>query len=320
MRFKSNADYIKNHRGMSHSFPAIAGWTVLITLAVSLVFRSVSWWHIGLWVLLAVLLHVLSDLFNSYGTQAFRPVTRRWIAWNIIHIFDPFIFGAHLVAILLWLTGWARPTVVFPVLYAMLAVYYAWRSVVHRRLSARIPSHDPERREGDQYTLLPTLNLHRWNLVRQSTDCTFAIGEWDKGAVHWIDHTKCDVHPAVEASKKEQGRAGAAERHAVSLRTGPGAALGLRGSLDRYPVPAPQAVSFRSDGHDGRFLQRISILRRLAQRRAPGKTASHERVLTGSPRNSRPLREKDGRSRLFRARDPFDAPFFLRPEVDLGAA
>ncbi|WP_217594968.1 metal-dependent hydrolase [Cohnella sp. GbtcB17] len=204
LRFKSNADYIKNHRGMSHSFPAIAGWTVLITLAVSLLFRSVSWWHIGLWVLLAVLFHVLSDLFNSYGTQAFRPVTRKWIAWNIIHIFDPFIFGAHLVAILLWLTGWARPTVVFPVLYALLAVYYAWRSVVHRRLSARIPSLDPQRREGDQYTLLPTLNLHRWNLVRQSTDCTFAIGEWDKGAVHWIDHTKCDVHPAVEASKKNK--------------------------------------------------------------------------------------------------------------------
>ncbi|MFC5469949.1 metal-dependent hydrolase [Cohnella suwonensis] len=204
LRFKSNADYIKNHRGLSHSFPAIVGWSALITALVSLAFRSIPWWHIGMWVLLAVVVHVFIDLFNSYGTQAYRPVSKQWVAWNIIHIFDPFIFAAHLVAILLWISGFAAPQAIFPVLYGLLVLYYGWRTLVHRRLSGRIPRIDPENKPGDRYTLLPTLSHHRWNVVRTSKDCTFGIGEWDKGRLNWIDVLKCDEHPAIEASKQHE--------------------------------------------------------------------------------------------------------------------
>ncbi|BBI35131.1 metal-dependent hydrolase [Cohnella abietis] len=202
LRFKSNADYIKNHRGLSHSFPAILGWTALITTVISLSFRDIPWWHIGFWVLLAVVVHVTADLFNSYGTQAFRPVSRQWVAWNIIHIFDPFIFFSHLLAILLWVSGIATPQVIFPVLYILLAVYYSWRTLVHRRLAKKIPMQDKEGSNGDRYSLLPTISLYRWNLVRISQDCTYSIGEWDNGKLRWVDVLKCDEHPAIEASKK----------------------------------------------------------------------------------------------------------------------
>jgi inner membrane protein len=201
LRFKSNADYIKNHRGLSHSFPAIICWATLITTAVSLIFRSVPWWHIGFWVLLAVVVHVISDLFNSYGTQAYRPVSKQWIAWNIIHIFDPFIFSTHLLAILLWVSGIASPQVVFPVLYVMLTVYYVWRTMVHRRLSHRISRQDKEGLAGDRYTLIPTVSLYRWHIVRLSQDCTYAVGHWDHGKLQWIDVLRCDDHPAIDASK-----------------------------------------------------------------------------------------------------------------------
>ncbi|MBB6730711.1 metal-dependent hydrolase [Cohnella zeiphila] len=202
LRFKSNADYIKNHRGLSHSLPALAGWTALLTVILSLSFRTVPWTHLMLWILLAVLVHVATDLFNSYGTQAFRPFTSKWIAWNIIHIFDPVIFLSHIAAILLWMTGWAEPRVIFPVLYSLLALYYGWRTLVHRRLAAKLPGTDPDRREGDRYTLLPTLSLSRWNVVRQSSDCRYGIGEWDSGKLVWLETTKCDDDPAVDASKR----------------------------------------------------------------------------------------------------------------------
>jgi inner membrane protein len=202
LRFKSNADYIKNHRGLSHSFPAIAGWSALITTAISLLLRDIPWWHIGFWVLLAVVVHVFSDLFNSYGTQAFRPVSKQWVAWNIIHIFDPFIFSSHLLAILLWISNVATPQVVFPVLYVLLAVYYSWRTLVHRRLSKKIPRHDIEGKKGDRYTLLPTISLYRWNVVRLSQDSTYGVGEWDHGKLKWVDVLKCDDHPAIDASKQ----------------------------------------------------------------------------------------------------------------------
>lgn len=202
LRFKSNADYIKNHRGLSHSIPAIAGWAALITTIISLSFREIPWWHIGFWVLLAVIVHVITDLFNSYGTQVLRPISRQWVAWSIIHIFDPIIFSSHILAILLWISGVASPQVVFPVLYGLLAIYYGWRTFVHRKLLSRIPSMDPKHRPDDRYTLQPTISLYRWNIVRVSKDCTYGIGEWDNGALKWIDVLKCDEHPAIEASKQ----------------------------------------------------------------------------------------------------------------------
>lgn len=204
LRFRSNADYIKHHRGLSHSVPAMLGWAALITLVLSLVFRSVPWTHLGGWVLLAVLVHVATDLFNSYGTQAFRPFTRKWIAWNVIHIFDPIIFLSHIAAILLWMSGLAGPQAIFPTLYGLLVLYYGWRAWVHRRLAAKLPARDPEHRKGDEYTLLPTLSLARWNVVKRSKDCVYSVGEWDNGALVWADKTKCDDHPAVEASKKNK--------------------------------------------------------------------------------------------------------------------
>ncbi|THF82627.1 metal-dependent hydrolase [Cohnella fermenti] len=204
LRFKSNADYIKNHRGLSHSIPAVLGWTVLITLVLALVFPSVPWTHLGAWVLLAVVVHVFTDLFNSYGTQAARPVSKRWIAWNIIHIFDPFIFLSHVAAIVLWASGWAEPRAIFPVLYVIVAVYYGWRAWVHRRIEAKLPALDEQRREGDRYFLLPTLSLYRWNVVRESQDCKFGIGEWENGKLVWIETTSCAQHPAVEASKNNR--------------------------------------------------------------------------------------------------------------------
>lgn len=204
LRLKSNADYIKNHRGLSHSFPAIFGWAAVITACVSLIFRDIPWWHIGFWVLLSVVVHVFIDLFNSYGTQAYRPISRQWVAWNIIHIFDPFIFSTHLLAILLWISGFASPTVIFPVLYGLLAVYYVWRTLVHRNLTRKMPKIDSGRRDKDRYTLMPTVSLYRWNLVKQSEDGTYHIGEWDHGKLSWLDSMKCDVHPALEASREHQ--------------------------------------------------------------------------------------------------------------------
>lgn len=200
LRLKSNADYIRHHRGLSHSFPAILIWTTLITLGLSVLFRDIPWWHLGFWVLLSVVVHVFTDLFNAYGTQALRPISKEWVKWNIIHIFDPFIFTSHLLAILLWGSGAAQPSVIFPILYVLLAGYYIWRTVIHSRLNVTIPTHDPDKRPGDRYTVLPTLSPYRWNVVRRSEDGVFGVGEWNHGRLTWQDTMRCDVHPAADAS------------------------------------------------------------------------------------------------------------------------
>ncbi|KIL42417.1 hydrolase [Gordoniibacillus kamchatkensis] len=201
VRLKGNAAYIRHHRGLSHGLPALVLWTLLITMALGLIFPGASVGHIALWTGIAAAFHVFTDLFNTYGTQALRPFSERWVGWNIIHIFDPFLFFSHLVAILMWSLHLARPEVLFPLLYAIVAVYYVWRTIDHAVLERGLKHKDREYREGDRYTLIPTVHFSNWNVVKRHQDGTYALGELRSGELRWVDEVACANHPAVEASK-----------------------------------------------------------------------------------------------------------------------
>lgn len=204
LRIRGNACYIRNHRGLSHSIPAILLWTIAITGLLQLLYRgSLPWLHVGAWVLLAVVVHVGTDLFNTYGTQAMRPFNEKWISWNIIHIFDPIIFTSHIIAILLWAGGLVNPAILFPALYLLLIVYFVWRTYAARQTVSRLPRLDPEHQKGDSYIAIPTISLSIWNIVKQSEDGVFHIGNLRGSSLRWLDKAKCSTHPAVEKSKSD---------------------------------------------------------------------------------------------------------------------
>lgn len=200
-RMKSNALYIRQHRGPSHSIPAVLLWALLITAGLGLAIPGLPLWHVGLWVLLAVVLHVASDVFNTYGTQAIRPFSEKWISWNIIHIFDPFLFLSHVAAIFIWAVKLAPPEKIFPVLYAIVLLYYIWRTVHHYLLESRLHMKDRTYKQGDRYTLIPTVHIHNWNVVKRKSDGGYAVGELRQKELQWIDQVACATHPAVEISK-----------------------------------------------------------------------------------------------------------------------
>lgn len=201
LRLKSNSLYIRNHRGASHSLPAIIVWTLLITGLAAWITGTYELGRIALWTGLAVCIHVWQDLFNVYGTQALRPFSDRWIAWNIIHIFDPFIFAAHVVAILLWAMRAALPQLIFPVLYAIIVLYYVWRTLAYLFLKSAVKRRDPDHADGDQIFAFPTYKIGVWNIVKRHDDGAFTIGEWAGRKLKWIEHVRSDHHPAIEASK-----------------------------------------------------------------------------------------------------------------------
>jgi inner membrane protein len=202
MRFKGNAAYIKNHRGLSHSLPALVIWTLFITLLLSLVFHNLPILHVGMWVFIAVAFHVFTDLFNTYGTQAARPISEKWIGWNIIHIFDPFIFIVHLLAIILWAVGLGKPEHIFPVLYVVIAVYYVFRTVQHYSLTKSLANKDPLHSADDKYILIPTIHSNVWHVVKTQTTGCYVVGEFKNHQLKWIDSITCSSHPAVDVSKK----------------------------------------------------------------------------------------------------------------------
>ncbi|MNI10362.1 hypothetical protein D3C73_634720 [compost metagenome] len=204
LRLKGNALYIRNHRGITHSLPFLLLWPALITLVIGPIFGFTNLHylsHIALWSFIGVAVHVFTDLFNTYGTQAARPFTEKWIAWNIIHIFDPFIFGSHAAAIILWVSGIIPPAPLFITLYACIALYYIWRTLVHARLTRKLKTKDIHHSAGERYFVIPTISPTRWNVVKAKTDGSYTIGLLNSGRLEWFKHAVCSTHPAVEHSK-----------------------------------------------------------------------------------------------------------------------
>lgn len=217
-RLKNNETYIRQHRGISHSLPAIVLWTFLLTTILYLfVPEPHHYLHLLGWTMLAVSLHVFMDLFNTYGTQAFRPFTNKWISWNIIHIFDPFIFAAHVIAGLLWIFTPAKPQIIFPTLYIVLFIYYIVRTLYHRWLDVKI-SRQMSISDEDTLTVMPTVRFRNWHLMLKHNDGSYELGTCNKGHVYWHETVRSDHHPMIETSRSHPSVAALLDfsRHTVA--------------------------------------------------------------------------------------------------------
>jgi inner membrane protein len=201
-RLKGNSAYIRNHRGWTHSFPMILVWPTLLTFILSYFFPEANLLHTWLWGLLAVFIHVFIDLFNAYGTQALKPIYNRWISWNIISIFDPFIFMIHVIGIALWVSSLYPPGLIFLSVYLVLIIYVSWRTYVHysklRWLKKQV-------NKPGKYTLLPTARWNNWKIILELEDMVL-MGEIHERTINWTGRlSKKDLtHPAAIHSKQTE--------------------------------------------------------------------------------------------------------------------
>lgn len=156
LKLKNNAVYIRNHRGITHSIPAVLLWPILIAGSLELFMPASNMLHVWLWTFLAVFLHVFVDIFNAYGTQALHPFTKKWIAHGMINIFDPFIFTAHIIGFILWYQGF-HPGYTFLNIYIILIAYYVWRYIDKQQTIKMIKKEVPD---ATRVIISPTM---RWS-------------------------------------------------------------------------------------------------------------------------------------------------------------
>jgi inner membrane protein len=161
LKLRNNAKYIRNHRGITHSIPAIVLWSFLITGILTIFIPESNLLHLYLWTLLAIVLHVFVDIFNAYGTQALRPFSKKWIALGIINTFDPFIFFTHVVGIIIWVLG-GHPGYTFLTVYAILIGYYLVRFVMQRNIIHRLHKLIPN---IEQIIISPTMRFRQWHIA-----------------------------------------------------------------------------------------------------------------------------------------------------------
>lgn len=166
LKLRNNAKYIRNHRGLTHSIPAVILWSILITGIIYIFFPESSLFHLSLWTTLAVVLHVFVDIFNAYGTQALRPFTKKWIALGIINTFDPFIFFLHILGILVWAVG-GHQGYTFLSVYVVLIGYYILRYLMQQRIFR-----DVHEKFGDVERIIisPTIRFRQWHLAIMTKD------------------------------------------------------------------------------------------------------------------------------------------------------
>lgn len=201
LKLKNNAKYIRNHRGITHSIPAIILWPLLITGAIYAFVPEVNLLHLWIWTFLAVILHVFVDIFNAYGTQALRPFSKKWVALGVINTFDPFIFFSHIVALIIWRYG-ADPGFTFLILYGIIFIYYLMRfyakNVVINAVKEKIE-------DTTEITISPTYRFNHWHLA-VTTKTKFYVARAFKDQVKILDvYEKVPVpeNTVMEAAQKD---------------------------------------------------------------------------------------------------------------------
>lgn len=161
LKLRNNAVYIRHHRGITHSIPAVILWPLLISGVLWLFMQDANFLHLWLWTFLAVFLHVFVDIFNSYGTQALRPFSKKWVALGVINTFDPIIFGIHIIGLLFWMFG-VNPVPTFLIMYAVIFVYYLLRFAVQSAVKNSVRNTIPDAKE---IIVAPTMKFFQWRIA-----------------------------------------------------------------------------------------------------------------------------------------------------------
>lgn len=99
--FWGNVDYLKYHRGITHSIIGVSALALLLAAFIYLPGRRARpsktgppldgfWLLFACWI--ATASHLLLDFSNSYGIRPFMPFSGQWDAWGIESIVDPLLW------------------------------------------------------------------------------------------------------------------------------------------------------------------------------------------------------------------------------------
>ncbi len=168
-----NVAYLEHHRALTHAFPAspfLAAPLALLLWRWPKSARPFLPTFLLAW--LGVCLHILFDLWTSYGTRALLPFDAAWYAWDWMFIIDPALLLLLIVACFgpRWfrnrrVNGWAMAGAL-----AYIGLRALGQSLAHGQAQRLVGS------EFETVRALPDpLRLNRWRLLASNAD-TFATG------------------------------------------------------------------------------------------------------------------------------------------------
>ncbi|MFX3623317.1 MAG: metal-dependent hydrolase [Ectobacillus sp.] len=202
LKLQNNAKYIRNHRGITHSIPAVLLWSFLVSGFSYMLFPATPYLHLLLWSFIAVSLHVFVDIFNAYGTQALRPFTKKWIALGVINTFDIVIFSIHALAVALIALN-AHKGFTCLAAYLVTVIYY-WGRIAMRKNIKNIVKKRFDNVE--QVIISPTYRFYHYHLAIV-TDKYYYVARIHRGNIMMHDkfeRVPLPENPVIQAAVKDE--------------------------------------------------------------------------------------------------------------------
>lgn len=100
-RIGGTMDYLRYHRGVTHSFLLAPLFALAIALAARLAARRPPLGALWAAALIGIVSHILFDWITSYGTMFFSPVSWGRFALDWVFILDPYFTGIPVAALVL---------------------------------------------------------------------------------------------------------------------------------------------------------------------------------------------------------------------------
>ncbi len=171
--FKGDVAYIKSHRGLSHSVPALIIWSAAITMLLYFLLPgTMSFTNLFLITAAGALSHSFFDMLNSYGVRMLWPLVKEKISFSIVSLVDWFIVA---LSILTLVAGMYWPSA-YLVWASFVTVYILNRKWMAGGLQRFLKENYPED-EILQVVILPArYQVFTWDFLVE-TENLFLIGK-----------------------------------------------------------------------------------------------------------------------------------------------
>lgn len=156
--FSNDMVYLKHHRGITHSVPALGMLALAVTGALYFFFPEMSFLQVLLWSFIGALSHTAFDILNSYGAMLFMKKRKA----SLLTLYDPVVSLLAGYLILAPGQGITSHLVVTALFAAYLCFRYVMRGRAHKALMALYSSgYTVERID-----VLPSLmSFYQWDYI-----------------------------------------------------------------------------------------------------------------------------------------------------------
>ena len=181
----SRLDYLREHRGWTHSFLVMPFLALAVALAARLVVRRARLPTLWLFAAVGVTSHILFDWITSFGTMFWTPASRTRYSLDWVFILDPWFTGIVLASLIGALVFRERARRIAALGSIALAAYIGMCAVLHARALAawkRLDTPPP----GATVAVLPQfLSPFRWLGLTEGQDevhaAFFDVGPFAQG-------------------------------------------------------------------------------------------------------------------------------------------